>query len=376
MPIVAVLLEVRLTSPDAEIQVWSDAKFFDRTRESVSSVNPDIIVKQIVSGKLRRYYDVPLWKQLLRFRTIVLPNMLDLFKVAIGILQSIFRLIIWRPDVVFCKGGFVSLPVGIASRVLRIPVVLHDSDAHPGLANKILANWASKIGTGASIEHYPYPKDKTRYVGIPISREYRLYTDNERKEIKVKLGIPTNKPLVVITGGGLGAKPINDASVAIIEDLLKIANVILISGNYQYSELKNKLARYSHTKKIKLYAFLGETMPATLSAADVVVSRAGATTLLELSTLGKPTVLVPNPNLPGGHQTKNAQSFIDSSAVVSIDEYELEEDATLLFEAIQSIITDANLSKSLSKKIQHFAKPDAAKQMASMIMAFSKKGKK
>lgn len=362
------LSEVKERAPDAELRVWSDAKFYSHTHEAVQALDKNVRVQKVVSGKLRRFYDVPLWKQLLRVRTLLVPNIIDSFNVIIGVFQATARMIVWRPNVVFCKGGFVSLPVGIAARILRIPVVLHDSDAHPGLANRLLAKWATKIGTGASVEHYDYNVRKTTQVGIPIKKEFRHYSEKERSSMKRELGVSTGKPLVVVTGGGLGAKPINDAVVAILDTVLGQANVLLISGDTQYTELKTKLTRYSNAEEFQLHAFLSSSMVTALGAADVVVARAGATTLLELAALAVPTILVPNPNLPGGHQTKNAEPYAKESAAIVLDEYELEDAPELLERAILSVIKDAKERSRMSAAIQKFAMPDAAKSMAAMIL--------
>jgi len=109
-------------------------------------------------------------------------------------------LLLWRPDVMFAKGGFVCLPAGIAARLLKIPLVIHDSDSHPGLTNRILAKWATYIATGAPLHNYPYDKKITHYTGIPVREEFRPYNEEERKEVKRVLGFDESRPLVVVTG--------------------------------------------------------------------------------------------------------------------------------------------------------------------------------
>lgn len=373
-PIVAVLKQIdEQQQGDVEVRVWSDASFYRRTNEAVSGYDASIIVQKIASGKVRRFYGVPLWRHLLRVRTIVLPNIIDVFRMVGGVVQSVIRMLFWRPDVVFCKGGFVSVPVGVAARILSIPVVLHDSDAHPGLANSILAKWAMKIGTGASLDHYRYPVEKARYVGIPINAEFRVYNPQERKAFAKKLGFATDRPLIVVTGGGLGAKPINDAVVEILDQLLAVANVMLLSGDYQYEELLEKLEHYKDTSIFQLHPFLAKDMLAALAGADIVVARAGATTLLELSALAKPTVLIPNPNLTGGHQTKNAKVFANKNAVALVEELELAQDSLSLLNALTSLLASEKKRADLSRSIQTFAMPNAARDMADMIIKTAKK---
>ena len=375
-PIVAVLKMLAEQQQSLDIRVWSDKAFYARTRQAVAGYDKLIRVEVVASGKIRRIHGVPVWQQLLRVRTLVLPNILDLFRMFGGTVQSMWRMLFWRPDVVFCKGGFVSVPVGVAAWLLRIPVVLHDSDAHPGLANSLLSHWATSIGTGATLDHYRYPVDKASYVGIPINPDFHRYSEKERVAFKNQLGFSADRPLVVVTGGGLGAKPINDAVVAVIEQLLSATNVLLLSGDYQHDELKATLKHLDDASRFQLQAFLaGGDMVAALAGADIVVARAGATTLLELSALAKPTILVPNPHLAGGHQTKNAAVYAQKNAVVLLDEADLEAQPIKLLEATTSLLLDKKRREDLGDAIYGFAMPHAARDMAAMIISAAGKGR-
>jgi len=177
----------------------------------------------IYSGKLRRYHGLGKFHMLRP--SILFPNIIDLVKVSGGFIQSVFKLIKLRPDVVFMKGGYVCLPVGYAARLLRIPMVIHDSDAHPGLTNRLLAPFAVKIGTGAPLKYYNYPKDKAVYVGIPIAEDFKVYSKEQQKVFKHELGFDRDRPLVVVTGGGLGATRINEAVVRDRTQLLQCTSV-------------------------------------------------------------------------------------------------------------------------------------------------------
>lgn len=324
-----------------------------------------IPVHTILSGKLRRYHNLPVWRQLLRPVSILLPNIRDAFLVLCGFIQSLVKLLIWRPDVVFTKGGFVCLPVGLAARVLKIPLVIHDSDAHPGLTNRVLAKWATAIATGAPLKHYPYPKAISHYIGIPISEEFTPISDEKRAAAKEKLGFDAKRPLVVITGGGLGARRLNDAVAKRLNDMLDIASVLLISGNDQYDELR---ATTSETDtRFQLHAFVVSGMEKMLGAADIVVTRAGATTILELAALARPTILVPNGFLTGGHQLKNAAAYAENGAVEVIDERELDANPQLLVDTLTSLLANPTRLKQMSKLFHQFAKPHAAKDMADII---------
>lgn len=330
-----------------------------------------IPVTTIHAGKLRRYHTLTWWQQLLRPGSILLPNLRDLVLVAAGFIESFFRLLLWRPDVVFTKGGFVCLPVGLAARILGVPLVIHDSDAHPGLTNRILAKWASMIATGAPLHHYDYPREKSYYTGIPIAPEFRPFTPDEQAAAKQELGFDGSRPLLVVTGGGLGARRLNDAVVAALDQLLQMTSVLLISGTGQYDELKTSTPQ--DDSRFQLQAFVSKGMARVLGAADIVVARAGATTIVELAALAKPTILVPNAYLTGGHQLKNAAVYAENGAVLVIDEQYLERQPTALATAVTALLANDEKLQQMSEGFHAYAKPRAAEDMADMIVVAAKK---
>jgi UDP-N-acetylglucosamine--N-acetylmuramyl-(pentapeptide) pyrophosphoryl-undecaprenol N-acetylglucosamine transferase len=279
-PVVAVLREIKKTHPGAKIRFWCDRKFSNQSKAIMGHFDHNIKVSTIIAGKFRRYNHVSFLRQLL-WVSVVLLNIRDAFLVVFGFIQSFIKLVLWRPDVVFTKGGYVCLPVGIAARLLGIPLVIHDSDAHPGLTNRILGKWANAIATGAPLEYYSYPADKARYTGIPISSEFREFSSAEQTAAKEKWGINTERPLIVVTGGGLGASRINDTVVLTLHNLLKLGSIILISGTWQYDEIRALTP--PNDDKFQLHSFISQDMASLLGAADVVVARAGATTILELA---------------------------------------------------------------------------------------------
>lgn len=367
-PVVAVLKELKKQHPRVEVRFWVDFKFAPQARSTVEAFDSSIPVQRIAAGKFRRYHHLT-WFQQLTWASLVLRNLGDAFLVGIGFIQSLFKLIMWRPQVIFFKGGYVSLPVGLAARVLRIPYVLHDSDAHPGLTNRILSKWATAIGTGAPLEYYSYPADKAQYVGIPISPDFHPYTKNEQRAAKREWGMDPARPLTVITGGGLGAKRINDVVGEVLRPLQQHTAVVLVAGAGQYDELRSLLPEDS--EHFQLYPFV-TNMNSLLGAADVVVTRAGATTILELAALEKPTILIPNAKLTGGHQLKNAAVYDEANAVVVLNEEAMVEKPRLLVECVQQFIEDPAQAASMGKRLGTFSRPEAAKDMAAMILAARK----
>ena len=370
-PVAAVCRELQKSHPHAELRFWCDRKFYQQAFTTMVAVDGHIKVEAIVAGKLRRYHKLPLIKQLMRFRTIVWPNIVDAGKFAVGTVQSIIKLIAWRPDVVFSKGGFVCLPVGLAAHLLRIPLVIHDSDAHPGLTSRILSRWATTIATGAPLKLYTYPKNKSHYIGIPVATTAKPFTQAKQREAKKELGFSEHEPLVVVTGGGLGATNINNTVIQALPDLLSFTSVALVAGQSHVEALRSKT---KSRPNLQIHGYLApDAMQLLLGAADVVVSRAGATTLLELAALAKPSIIIPNEYLTGGHQVKNAAVYAQAKAVAVLEDKQLEETPLSLVDAINATLLNKQTMKRLSANIHDFAKPNAAKDMARLIVEAASK---
>jgi UDP-N-acetylglucosamine--N-acetylmuramyl-(pentapeptide) pyrophosphoryl-undecaprenol N-acetylglucosamine transferase len=359
-----VLKALRARDPDTEFQFWCDSAFAPQATRIIAEYDKTIPIDVITAGKFRRYHHLTALQHLL-WPSLMWANLKDLFKIVGGIIQSVWKLIRWRPDGIFTKGGYVCLPVGIAARLLRIPLVIHDSDAHPGLTNRVLSKWADRIGTGAPLEYYSYPKDRARYVGIPINAAFHPYTKAEQRAAKQEWGVDPDTPLLVVTGGGLGARRLNDVVIRSLEQLQKYVSVVLVAGAEQYEVLKDTVP--PNSDQFQLHAFV-TNMDRLLGAADIVASRAGATTILELAALHKPTILVPNAALTGGHQLKNAAVYGDAQVAIVVDEDAMVEQPMILVRAVKSYLDDPKTTASMAKRFGSFARPHAARDMADMIL--------
>lgn len=363
-PVVAVLDELKKRNPSHAMRFWCDRAFATQAQQILRQFDATLPVETITAGKLRRYTHLSLWQHV-REPSVFFPNLFDMLKVATGFVQACVKLIVWRPDIIFLKGGYVCLPVGWAARLLRIPYVIHDSDAHPGLTNRLLAPHARHIATGAPLEYYSYPAHKSSYVGIPISRQFTTQLPEARARNKQALGFGANFPLTVVTGGGLGAKRINDAVVNQIKEITTVSSLLIISGSAQYEQLRAAVGE--DTDRCKLVAFVSSGMAECIGAADVVVARAGATTLLELAAVSAPTILVPNARLSGGHQVKNAKVYSDAGAVIVADEEEFEKAPQVLSGLIQALLRDNDKRDALRQAIHLFSRPHAAREVADII---------
>jgi UDP-N-acetylglucosamine--N-acetylmuramyl-(pentapeptide) pyrophosphoryl-undecaprenol N-acetylglucosamine transferase len=241
----------------------------------------------INAGKLRRYID--------------LKNITDIFRVMDGFRQSLSILRKLKPDIVFSKGGFVSCPVVWASWVLRIPIVIHESDMTPGLTNRLSMPFANKVCYTFPESKEHMPKDKGVLTGIPI-REYLLQGD---KNIGRNIcGLSSIKPVLMVIGGSQGSENINKVIRSSLNVLLKDFQICHICGK------GNINTAYEGVKEYKQFEYINEEQPHIFALADLVISRAGATTLFEILALKKPNLLIPlSKNASRGDQILNATSF-------------------------------------------------------------------
>ena len=361
---VAIINKLVENHESTEIRFWCNRAYLPQSQLLMKQADRPVKVSTILAGKLRRYHDSSFWRQLLDIPTVI-HNIIDVFLVTLGFFQSLFKLILWRPNVVFLKGGFVCLPVGYAAHLLRIPIVIHDSDTHAGLTNRLLAPFASSVATGAPLKYYNYPADKAVYTGIPIQPEFRPFNKAEKARLKKQLGFTENKPLVLVTGGGLGAKRINEATLKIAPKLIDHTSVVHLSGLKQFSELDKKVP---NSDDYKLMAFVSKDIASIIGAADIVVSRSGASFMAELAAIGSSVILIPNAQLVGGHQLKNAKMYSEEDAAVVIDETQLTSEPDILYDKILELIEDSSKRHKLSENLHRFAKPDAAQQVAKLIL--------
>lgn len=374
-PVVAVVREILKVRPRAKIEFWTDKKYYKNARKITIENGLDIKIRKVVAGKLRRYTNFTFITYLQNF-DVVIKNVIDFFKTIGGLFQSFFRLIANRPDVIFLKGGYVCLPVGVVAHLLRIPYVIHDSDAAPGLTNRVLAKHATKIATGMPLEYYNYPEERAEWTGIPISEEFSPATEAKQRALKKELGFDEKKPLIVVTGGSQGAQHINEAMREILPQVLKISSVMLIAGRERYPEMLD-LKDYEVWEEgelktnFRIIEFSAE-MYKLFGAADIVVSRAGASTMTELSSMAKAVIMVPNEKLPGYHQVKNAAAYEKANAAVVVADDKMHEDPELLLKAIRRLINHPEEREEISKNLKKFSKDNAAENLANTVISVAK----
>lgn len=270
----------------------------------------------IASGKLRRYFDI--------------KNFTDPFRIIKGIFQAILIIRKVKPNIVFSKGGFVSVPVVIAAHFNKIPVIAHESDMTPGLANRISAPYCTKVCVTFPESVKNIKNNKGVLTGTPI-REEILKGD---KSLGRKIcGFTDNKPALLIIGGSLGSKFINDTVRKVIDKLLMKYNVIHICGKGNLDEKLNNKKGY------KQFEYISEELPHVMNAADIVISRAGANVIYELLALKKPNLLIPlSKKSSRGDQILNAASFERRGYSMVINEDDLNE--VILIDKLSELYAD------------------------------------
>lgn len=278
-----------------------------------------------------------------------------------------------RPNVIFLKGGYVCLPVGIMARLFKIPYVVHESDTVAGLANRILMKKAKKVAFGMPIpEETLATHPNYIWTGIPVGPEFKPVTPAKQISLKKAFSFNPDKPLVVITGGSQGSENLNEATRAILPELMKFTSVGLVAGRKHYENMVD-LKQYENwdnaslESNFRMWEF-NTTMNELMGAADVVVSRAGATTIAEIASLKKATILVPFARLPGGHQVKNAERLEQSGAAVIVNDVKMVEQPTVLLDAIRHLVKSPRLRADMADCLAKEARSDAARHLADLIL--------
>ncbi len=386
-PAIAVVREVLEKRSRTRVEFWTDRKYYKNVVKNITEIGIKwgkdnenkkeyIRVRKVSSGKFHRYAG---WKFVDYFKYIdvtlsklIWGNIVGFFGFIFGILQSFVRLLSKenRPDVIFLKGGFVGLPVGIVAKVLKIPYVIHESDMVPGLANRLLMKRAKVVAMGMPFEEKP-SRENWRWVGIPVAEEFKKVSESKKKTLKKAFGFDEKRPLVVVTGGSQGALTIDEAMRVILPDLLKNCSVGLVAGRKHY-ELMIDLKKYEEWDKAQLKSNFrmwefNSAMFDLLGAADVVVSRAGATTIAELASLEKAVILVPYARLAGGHQVKNGEKLEKDGAVLIVNDEKMQKKPEILLETIEHLVRSQKEREELAMKLHGQNKGDAAETLAEIL---------
>jgi UDP-N-acetylglucosamine--N-acetylmuramyl-(pentapeptide) pyrophosphoryl-undecaprenol N-acetylglucosamine transferase len=291
-------------------------------------------------------------------RKLTFTNLLFPIKLLSSLFKAYFIIKKFKPNVVIGTGGFASGPTLYMANLQNIKTVIQEQNSYPGITNKLLSKKAGKICVAYDGLDRFFPEDKIVKTGNPV-RQDLLNIDAKRQEAISFFELDSSKKTLLILGGSLGARAINNLIKKHINWL--VANniqVIWQTGNLYFQEFE----KFDDLNGVKTYAFLN-SMDLTFAAADFVISRAGASSISELCIVGKPVIFIPSPNVAEDHQTKNALAVVHKNAALLLKENELDRFQNVFKE----LISDENLQNTLSKNIKKLALPNATKNIINEI---------
>lgn len=316
----------------------------------------DMEYKRVTAGKWRRYFS--------------LLNFFDFFKTAWGMLGALLDVFDIYPDVVMSKGGFGSFPAVFAARILRIPVVVHESDSAPGKVNKWAGKFAKRIAVSYKEAASYFKEEKVAYTGQPVLAERLEPITNEAHEF---FEFDRTVPTIFVIGGSQGAEIINNAILDVLPELVKEFQIIHQTGAANLEVMKKSaeaiLLENPNRKRYRPFGYMnGLEMRMAAGAADLVISRGGST-IFEISSWTKPSIIIPITDSNENHQMKNAFSYAKSGACSVIVEENLK--PNILMAEIRRITGNRELSGKMEEGAKSFFRPGAADQIAIELLTIA-----
>jgi UDP-N-acetylglucosamine--N-acetylmuramyl-(pentapeptide) pyrophosphoryl-undecaprenol N-acetylglucosamine transferase len=326
--------------------------------EKETMLSEGIPAKYILAGKMRRYFS--------------LLNILDIFKVPVGFIQSLLILLDFMPDVIFSKGGYVSVPVVIAAWMYRIPIIIHESDATPGSSNKMLAKFSTKIAVAYANTQDYFEASKTAIVGNPLRDGIN---EGNKEEARKTFNFSESKPVILVLGGSQGSGIINEAVIRILPRLIQHTQIIHQTGGKNYENIVRKAGEQGIKAGREGYfvaPFLDfEKLKQAYAICDMVISRAGASIIAEIAANAKPSILIPLENSAQDHQRMNAYEIAKAGGTLVLEESNLGEN--IFFEKIEKILFNEELKQNMSQNVSAFYHPQAAQYIAEGLIELGNK---
>ena len=310
--------------------------------------------KKIAAGKIRRYSS--------------LQNFIDIFKIPCGLVQALWHLYWFMPNAVFSKGGYGSVPVVLAAWIYGIPVLIHESDSVPGIANKFCAKFSKRIAISFSQAAQYFPPQKTALTGNPVRKEL---LGGSKEELKNDLaGYSGLKYTLLILGGSQGSQAINKIIIESVILLLARCEIIHQCGKDNFEEIKKQFPAGFPEGYFPLPFLEENLLKNAYAAADIVISRAGATSIAEIAALGKPGILIPLPSAAGDHQNINAAAYQKSGACEIINQVNLT--PHLFQDKIFSVLDNPQIRQKMSAAARHFNPQNATELIAEELLKIAK----
>lgn len=315
----------------------------------------------------------PRWPRRLSLQALAFaPSLLRGYRQSLAVIRE------WRPQAVFATGGYVSVPLALAAARLSVPLFIHEQNAVPGLANRLLSRWASAVFlTFPSRDGKPCRGARVIHSGLPIRREILGVA---RAGGLAYFGLDPGLPTVLVTGGSRGARRLNEVMLDVYGALAgeehRPLQFVHLTGRAGYDlfckQMADKGINADKVGKIVIRPYL-EEMEYGLAAADLMISRAGAATIAELTALGIPAILIPYPYAAGDHQRRNALFLVDKQAAVMITEPALAPD--VLLEQVRRLLGDDARLRAMSRAARSFGRPQAGEIITRAILKAGKAGR-
>jgi len=307
----------------------------------------------ILSGKVRRYFSM--------------QNFVDPFKTFIGFFQALWKLLVYMPDVIFSKGGYVSVPVVLVGWLYRIPVVVHESDAVPGSSNQILGKFAERIAVAYPTAADYFDPSRTAILGNPVREDINKGNAEEGRKF---FGFTESKPVILVLGGSQGSQSINNAVVRILPRILMRAQIIHQTGEENYEETVHLAGEFGIKAGREGYypmKFIGnENLKNAYALCELVISRAGANSIAEIAANRKPSILIPLEHSANDHQRMNAYSIAKIGGTLVLEETNLGEH--ILLEKIEKFLDNKEFCEVMARNAEAFYHPQAAENLADEII--------
>lgn len=354
-PLIAVAEELRLLAEEKNI-LDLDLYYMAPTKYDEKALfDNQIAFVSVPAGKMRRYFS--------------LENIIDIFKTFFAVFVALYKLFSLYPDVVFSKGGYPSVPIVIAAKILRIPVIAHESDTVPGRANKLASKFADKIAISFPEAYEYFKKEKTALVGHLVRRELQKPVREGAFEY---LKLTPGRPTLFVIGGSQGAKLINEAFLSLLPELLSQYQIIHQTGAKNFEEVRSNaqviLENNTNAEFYHPYPYLNAlALRMCAGVADVVVSRSGASSISEIAWWEVPAILIPITDSNGDHQRQNAFSYATTGAATVVEEKNLS--PQVLLQEINRLVGDENLKARMKESAKKSQFPEAARAIANELFS-------
>ena len=356
-PIVAAIREIKRVAEDERIL---DLELF--------YMSPDAFGSRLLDeeGVVRIYIPAGKWR---RDATPLgmLKNIGDLLRFGIGAATAVWNMFLIMPDIVFSKGGYGALPAVLAAALFRIPIIIHESDAVPGKVNQFSARFAARIGIAFPDAARYFPAGKVALIGIPIRRRILGGRADDAREA---FNIFSALPVIGVIGASQGAVSLNDTTLGIIKDLTEKYEVVHQTGEKNITEVEEEasvILEFGHKERYRAVGFLDETgMRDFYSVCNLVISRAGASSIFEIAAHGIPAIVVPLPHAAQNHQWANAYAYAAAGAAVMLEEINLT--PHILLAEIKKLMDDAEKMRRMGEAARSFARTDSAELIAREIL--------